>query len=151
MSKRNLRLDILESKEKILLWIEEERSKSYICKELICKPETLDSYLIKMGISYKGNKGAKGHKKDPKRKTALDYIESTHVKSNTLKIKLIEDGLKKHECEECRLNIWNGKLIPLELHHVDGNRYNNSIENLQIICPNCHAQTSNYSGRNIRV
>jgi Zn finger protein HypA/HybF involved in hydrogenase expression len=151
MSKLRLRLDILESKDKITEWIKEDKSKASICKELKCKPETLDSYLIKMGISYKGNRGAKGHKKSSSRKTAFEYLESTHIKSHTLKIKLIEDGVKKHECEECKLNTWNGKLIPLELHHVDGNRYNNSIENLQIICPNCHAQTPNYSGKNTMI
>lgn len=146
-----LRIDILESKYKILEWIKEQKSKAFISKQLKCKPETLEYYLVKMNITYKGNRGAKGYKKSPSRKTALEYIESTHVKSHTLKIKLIQDGLKKHECEECGLNNWNGKLIPLELHHVDGNRYNNSIENLQIICPNCHAQTPNYSGKNTMI
>lgn len=149
MAKGNLRTDILESRNKIAGWIEEERSKAYICKELKCKPSTLNSYLVKMGLEYNGNQGAKGQKKDPKRKTAWEYLESTCIKSNTLKNKLIEDGIKEHKCEECKKKNWNGKSIPLELHHVDGNRHNNSIENLQILCPNCHAQTPNYSGRNI--
>ena len=45
------------------------------------------------------------------------------------------------------LSEWMGKPIPLELHHKDGNHYNNDLSNLEILCPNCHAQTDNYSRR----
>jgi len=67
--------------------------------------------------------------------------------SSKLRKKLIEDGIKKNECEKCGINKWLSKLIPLELHHVDGNRFNNKLENLQILCPNCHSLTPNH-GRN---
>ena len=53
------RNDILERKEDILQWISENQSKAFICRQLKCKPETLNSYLAKMGIDYKGNKGLK--------------------------------------------------------------------------------------------
>lgn len=43
-----------------------------------------------------------------------------------------------------------GHEIPLEVHHVDGDRLNNELSNLQLLCPNCHAQTDNYCGKNIR-
>lgn len=49
-----MRTDILEQKESILQWIAEEQPKSYICQQLKCKPETLNSYLKKMGIEYAG-------------------------------------------------------------------------------------------------
>jgi DNA-binding CsgD family transcriptional regulator len=55
-----MRKDILEQKEQILLWISENRSKAYIANELHCKPETLDRYLVKMGIDYRGNQSGKG-------------------------------------------------------------------------------------------
>lgn len=51
------RADILERKNDILKWIEENQSKAYMCRELKCKPETLNSYLKKMNIEYAGNQG----------------------------------------------------------------------------------------------
>jgi hypothetical protein len=56
------RADILERKNDILKWIEENQSKAYMCRELKCKPETLNSYLKKMNIEYAGNQGLKGKK-----------------------------------------------------------------------------------------
>ena len=50
-------------------------------------------------------------------------------------------------CENCHLSIWNNQPIPLEIHHINGNNTDNRVENLQLLCPNCHAQTSNYRGR----
>ena len=48
------------------------------------------------------------------------------------------------KCEKCGLSEWLGKPITLEAHHIDGNRINNTEENLQLLCPNCHSQTDNY-------
>lgn len=53
------------------------------------------------------------------------------------------------KCEKCGLSTWLDQPIALEVHHKDGNHINNSEENLQLLCPNCHAQTDNYKGRNI--
>ena len=51
-------------------------------------------------------------------------------------------------CFVCNLSTWNDKPIPLELDHIDGNSTNNILTNLRLICPNCHAQTSTYKGKN---
>ena len=51
-------------------------------------------------------------------------------------------------CQVCNHTDWNGVDIPLEVHHLDGDRLNNTLENLQIICPNCHALTETYRGKN---
>lgn len=48
----------------------------------------------------------------------------------------------------CGINIWNGKSLVLELEHKDGDTYNNKRENLELLCPNCHSQTSTWRGRN---
>lgn len=61
------------------------------------------------------------------------------VTSLRLKNYLFSFNLKERKCEKCSCSEWNGFPMPLELHHVDGNHYNNSFENLQIICPNCHS------------
>ena len=52
-----------------------------------------------------------------------------------------------HHCEQCGLSEWQGQAIPLEIHHVNGNNLDNRIENLKLLCPNCHALTNNYRGR----
>lgn len=142
-----MRKDILERKSEILVWIEEGRSKAFMCKELKCKFETLENYLGKMGIEYKGNQSGKGFGKSNYVK-AEDYIKNDSVKSHKLRLKLLREGIKKEECEYCHLTEWRGKKIPLELHHIDGNHFNNSFNNLAIICPNCHAQEENNSGAN---
>lgn len=72
------------------------------------------------------------------------------INSHKLKERLIQEGIKQYHCEVCGLDAWRGKPIPIQLHHLDGNGRNNSLENLQIICPNCHAQTPNYCGKNVR-
>ena len=83
------------------------------------------------------------------RKTALEIInDSKVISSHSLKERLIEDGIKERKCENCGLSEWMSKCIPLELHHKDGNHANNNLDNLQILCPNCHAQTDTYKGKN---
>ena len=64
-----------------------------------------------------------------------------------LLLRLIDEGVRERKCENCGRVEWNGKPIPLELHHIDGDTTNNTDSNLQILCPNCHAQTDNYRGR----
>ena len=145
----NVRKDIIEKKQIIEIWIGENRPKLWMAKQLGCKIDTLDSYLKKWGIDYKGNMGAKGYKTDPKRKSALEYANVEIVQASKLRKKLIEDGIKEERCESCGLNEWLGTKITLELHHVDGNRYNNKLDNLQILCPNCHSMTPNHSMRKI--
>ena len=145
-----MRQDIIDRKQEILEWIDEKQSKAFICKQLSCKPETLESYLKKFNVSYKGNMGLKGKKTDTKRLSAIEYAKKSHCKSHVLKIKLIEDGLKKSECEICGIKEWLGKKVPIELDHIDGNHYNNELKNLRIVCPNCHAQQDTNSGKNVK-
>ncbi len=69
--------------------------------------------------------------------------------TNQLKWRLILEGLKPRRCEICGLTTWNGRPIPLELDHINGRRDDNRLENLRVVCPNCHAQTPTYRGRNM--
>ena len=69
---------------------------------------------------------------------------------NHLKKRLFDAGIKARRCESCGLASWQGQDIPLTLHHVDGDRHDNRLENLQILCANCHSQTDTWSGRNPR-
>jgi hypothetical protein len=63
------------------------------------------------------------------------------IGSYVLKNKLIKQGFFQKQCSYCHLTTWLGRDIPLELHHMDGNHNNNTLENLTILCPNCHAMT----------
>lgn len=64
--------------------------------------------------------------------------------------KLIEYGMKSYKCETCGISAWNNKHIVLELHHKNGVHSDNSIDNLEILCPNCHSQTDNFRTKNIK-
>ena len=130
-----MRTDIIERKAEILRWIEEGQSKAYMARQL--------------GIEYSGNKAGKGFHKQKGKTSLEEYLAtSTDIQSNKVRIKLLEGGYKEHRCECCGLEMWMGKLIPLELHHKDGDRHNNSIENYELLCPNCHAFTDSYRGKN---
>lgn len=79
-----------------------------------------------------------------------DYLENLReIQSYKLKRRLLNEGHKDAECENCGITSWQGEDAPLELHHIDGNSRNNRLVNLQILCPNCHALTSNYRGKGI--
>lgn len=146
------RIDIIQRKEEILLWIEENKPLTYFCKKLNCKYETLKFYLQIMNIEYSGNIGRKGFKRSNQRKDALYYIENNiPLGSHKLKLKLIDDGIKKHQCEKCLLTTWNKKKIPIELDHINGDHFDNSLSNLMILCPNCHAQRDNNSGSAVKI
>lgn len=145
----NVRQDIIDKKNVIEDWISENRPKLWMAKQLGCKIDTLDSYLKKWGIHYKGNIGAKGYKTSNNRKTVSEYIKGNVISGSKLRKKLIEEGIKKDSCESCGLDEWMGNKISLELHHVDGNRYNNKLSNLMILCPNCHSMTPNHSMRKV--
>lgn len=146
-----MRTDILERKDEILQWIEEEQPKCYICKQLNCKQETLNSYLKKMGIEYSGQQAKKGQYKGGNDYKPASFYLGTNIPINSYKLKnkLIRDGLKEERCEKCGIIDWFGVKIPLELHHKDGNHFNNNLENLEILCPNCHSIQEGNSGANI--
>ncbi len=79
-------------------------------------------------------------------------IENSWYSAKTrLKERLIEEGILENKCEECGIeNFWNGKPLVLQLDHINGNNRDHRIENLRILCSNCHSQTSNFAGKNKR-
>lgn len=75
---------------------------------------------------------------------------NTNLDRKQIKARLFATNVKEKKCEKCGITQWNGQEAPLELHHIDGNNKNNKLENLEILCPNCHYQTPNHRGRNIK-
>mgnify|MGYP001288357890 FL=1 len=70
------------------------------------------------------------------------------MQSDKLKVRLLNEGYLEPKCAICERNFWIGESIPLQLDHINGNNDDNSLENLRLICPNCHAQTPQYRLKN---
>lgn len=84
-----------------------------------------------------GDKSTKGTTKYP----IEDYLSNKRViQSHKLKLRLIREGLKENKCEKCGISEWQNEELPLELDHMNCNHEDNTLTNLQILCPNCHAQ-----------
>lgn len=101
-------------------------------------------------VSHFTGKGHLRGKKHAYRIRPLEEILKIGCYENTYRLKnrLLKDGVKKAECENCGRRKWLGKPIPLELHHENGDRQDNRLANLTVLCPNCHAFTGNYRRRN---
>ena len=115
-----------------------------VSRRLKVKYLTLRKYIKLLNIPYTNNPNRKGLPHTDGRKSIEEILQGNS--SNTFKrIALIREGIKEEVCECCKLSEWMGKPIPLELHHKDFNHYNNSLDNLQILCANCHMQAHNYN------
>ena len=83
--------------------------------------------------------------------TLEDVLQNkARIKSNRFLQMLINAGYKNNKCECCGIESWMNKPITFHLHHINGNHNDNRIENLMVLCPNCHSQTDNYAGKNIK-
>jgi Zn finger protein HypA/HybF involved in hydrogenase expression len=76
-------------------------------------------------------------------------IENSRVSTGNVKKILINLKFKEWKCECCGITEWQSKPITLELDHINGKNRDHRLENLRLLCPNCHSQTSNFRGRNI--
>ena len=84
--------------------------------------------------------------------TILTNNRVQHRLNSTLLTRgLLESG-RKYICELCKItDIWNNKKLVLHIHHINGDWLDNTAENLQFLCPNCHSQTENWCGKNIDI
>lgn len=97
---------------------------------------------------YEAVRAGKIKPPDPRVPLAQLLVDGRVAQRSHLKRRLFEVGLKDNECESCGISEWEGRRLKLHLHHVNGRKHDNRLENLQILCPNCHSQTPNYGGRN---
>jgi hypothetical protein len=67
----------------------------------------------------------------------------------SLKNRMIGAGLKDGSCEECGITEWRGRPLSMALHHVNGDGRDNRLDNLRLLCPNCHSQTENFAGKGV--
>lgn len=74
---------------------------------------------------------------------------SPYMGSNSLKKRLITEDILEYECAGCGISLWLDKPLVLELDHINGNNKDNRLENLRLLCPNCHSQTHTFRGKNM--
>lgn len=75
-------------------------------------------------------------------------VENSPYSTGNARKRLLSSGTKAKACEECGITEWNGKSITFALHHINGINNDHRLENLCLLCPNCHSQTETYKGRN---
>ena len=117
----------------------------YHISKLIKKYEINTDHFLGQG-STKGKPSLNRHTKESFLMSLKEGIilNGTRTRKNLLKFLLIEN-----KCNVCGLKKWNGKDIPLEVDHLNGKHEDNRLENLRLICPNCHALTENYCSKNL--
>lgn len=112
---------------------------------------TFKRIAIKLGV-YIPNQGGKGTKKAFVNKAIPleEILQGMHPTYQTFKLKnrMLAEGVLTNECSCCKITEWNGKSIALELDHIDGVRSNHRLENLRLLCPNCHSQTDTFRSKN---
>lgn len=86
---------------------------------------------------------------NPQRPLSDVLVINSRYQSSKLRLRLIDEGYFKNECSTCGNNAtWLDNTLVLHLDHINGEHTDNRLENLRLLCPNCHSQTATYCGKN---
>lgn len=127
-------------------------SASAAAAKLGIKIDTYRKYAKLYGC-YNTNPSGKGISKPNTTKIPLeDILDGLHPQypSPKIRVRLLQEKYFEHKCGRCELTEWLGVPIPLELEHINGTHTDHRLENLELLCPNCHALTETYCGKNIK-
>jgi hypothetical protein len=149
------------TEEQLVKAVSENQSVAGVLRQLGLKAaganySNINKHIKELSLDtshWKGQGWNKGCTFGPKRELSAYLVDNTlrnepQIGSNSLRKRLIREGIKEHKCECCGITEWNSFPTPLELDHINGNHFDNRLENLRILCPNCHAQTPTYRGKN---
>lgn len=144
----NMRTDI--KKEDFIKVCQESLTMAQAAVKLNLHFNTFKRYAIKFNC-YLTNQSGKGLKKPiPVKVSTEDILSGKFPEFQTFKLKnrLLDEKIFINECSICKISEWNNKPLNMELDHIDGNRSNHKLQNLRLLCPNCHAQTDTYRSKN---
>ena len=150
-------------------WLEELCASSYSYSEVLRKAgrkpgggsnETLKKKILEYGIDvshFTGQRWQAAPSYTPRIGSKEKYtIEEVFTKNSVISQKVMRGYVQRHnlipyKCANCGCDgHWLDGEIALELDHIDGDNTNHSLENLRYLCPNCHALTETYRGKNIK-
>ena len=143
--------------EDIIQAVAENKSVAGVLRQLGLRPvggnyKTVKRYIQSLGLNTSHFTGqgwnvGLAFRPKPTLKDADIFVQNSNYRCSWRLREHYKKSTGISYCENCGLREWQGMPIPLEIHHIDGNNTNNLMSNLQLLCPNCHALTSNYRGR----
>lgn len=106
---------------------------------------------FQIDISHFDGRAVKSIRKPaPKLLLSEILVNGRHMSSGHLKSRLFKAGLLENKCHICQIDQWQDRPLNCQIDHINGDTWDNRLENLRILCPNCHSQTETFSGRNIK-
>ncbi|HJU55368.1 MAG TPA: HNH endonuclease [Pyrinomonadaceae bacterium] len=122
----------------------EEATKNALVKKLALPADHMIDYGFNTGPGYNRIKFI------PLSEILVQHSAYTNI--TRLKIRLLREGFLEAKCygRDCGLTDWHGKPLSLQLDHINGDNLDHRIENLRLLCPNCHSQTETFAGKNKR-
>jgi 5-methylcytosine-specific restriction endonuclease McrA len=149
-------------------WLEELCKDSYSYAEVLRKAgrhgggsqTTLQKKIKEFGIDVSHFTGQDWHSspnQEPQKGKEKYVLEEVFTKNSPISRNIVRNYIRRHnlipyQCSNCGCDgHWQNGLISLQLHHIDGDNTNNELSNLTYLCPNCHALTETYCGKNVKL